>query len=562
MLRRLSLLLLIITIYSVVIMTATAQNDEDTCSSITTAALEATRNSCAAMNNNHACYGNSFILTLTRDETVAEDFVTPGDQIALQRVDSFQLSALDPVENVWGVAQIRALVTRSDSSLGNAELLLFGDVRVGNEVDNRERLMAVVSSDIDGINVNLRLRPEADSFVLGTVEPRQDVTAVGRLADNSWLRLLDTDKNIVGWAEASLIEVDGDIETLTADDTLSDYYGAMQVISLENGGNTVDGGDCSRVNQSGLLIQTPQGPATVRFDINEVTVDILPSGEDSTVLIETQPDGLGISVFGGAAYVEGNAGGGYVVAEGATVSVSDSAGGVVTSPVPYDPTTVGAIWGETGTVSVAEPATDSEITVTSDIFTGNDDVEEEQSVDTVDTSSDADTPFGFLAVDDGGDGSGAGAPPDNDDDDDDDGGRNRGNTSRGNGNTTGGGETTGSDTQGAFTTTASDTDGKADGDNAPGDDTTGGNTTGGQTTTTNGAPTTTTTTTGGDVTTTTTGAPTTTTTTTTTDGGGTGGVNGGDNGGDVDGGGVNGGGVNGGDVDGGGVNGGGVNGGG
>ncbi|MEL6273317.1 MAG: SH3 domain-containing protein, partial [Chloroflexota bacterium] len=247
--RRLILFFLIISVYGVIITTVTAQEREEaTCSAITVAALETTRSSCSAMNNNHACYGNNFVVSLTRDDEVASDFVVPGDQIALQRVESFQLSALDPVENVWGVAQIRALVARSDSSLGNAELLLFGDVTVGNDVDDRERMLAVVAPTEDDLNVNLRLQPETDSFVLATIEPGQNLTAVGRLADNSWLRLIIPEKNVVGWVEADLIELGGDIELLTADDALSDYYGAMQVISLENGGAAGENG-CGRTNQ-------------------------------------------------------------------------------------------------------------------------------------------------------------------------------------------------------------------------------------------------------------------------------------------------------------------------
>lgn len=72
------------------------------------------------------------------------------------------------------------------------------------------RQPARVQSDI---NLNLRSAPNTDSPTLMTLQPRTDLTAIGRTRDGGWVQVA-TDDDIVGWVAATYIELSGSPDDL------------------------------------------------------------------------------------------------------------------------------------------------------------------------------------------------------------------------------------------------------------------------------------------------------------------------------------------------------------
>lgn len=131
--------------------------------------------------------------------------------------------------------------------------------------------------------INLRLVPNVKAGVIGTAKPSQKVTAVERLADNSWLRVKVADSDLTGWVKTDLVAGKGDFSTLNVVDGTQPNYGPMQAFTFKTGSKTQN---CAEVPQDGLIIQTPEGSGEVQLWINQVVVKL-----GSTIYFEAQSGG-------------------------------------------------------------------------------------------------------------------------------------------------------------------------------------------------------------------------------------------------------------------------------
>ncbi|MBI5667874.1 MAG: SH3 domain-containing protein [Chloroflexi bacterium] len=263
------------------------------CPALVQQALQATDQLCDGTGRNQACYGHARLDAQFHADGPSLTFDQPGDLVDVTAIQSLHLSPMEIATGNWGVALMRLQANLPASQPNDVTLLTFGDVKIQNAVKQPTRLTVVTGSDY----VNVRLLPTVRAGVVESLAPNQTVTAVERVADNSWLRVEVPDSDITGWVNASLLVPQGDINTLNVAEPRQPYYRPMQAFYFESHD---DQSACPEVPTSGLLIQTPEGVGEVKLLINEVNIQL-----GSTVFFETQPGNvLTVSTLEGHARVE------------------------------------------------------------------------------------------------------------------------------------------------------------------------------------------------------------------------------------------------------------------
>ena len=244
-------------------------------------ALAATDANCDSLSRDQACYGHALLSAAWQMGAVPLNFEAEGDTVNLSQIQSLKLSGLDVESGTWGVALMALRANLPSTQPDDVTLLAFGDVALANNV------LSPTSAEVQVRTreyVNVRLGPSAQVGVAGVLAPGQTVTAVERLADNSWLRVRLPDSDETGWLFADLVTSQADLASLNVSDRNAAYYEPMQAFYFESG---ADIGEFERVPASGLLIQTPEGAGEVQLLINEINIQI-----GSTVYFQAQPNGM------------------------------------------------------------------------------------------------------------------------------------------------------------------------------------------------------------------------------------------------------------------------------
>lgn len=323
------LLIIILTILgSIIILHAQEDCDVEDAEKV----IEVVTNVCENIGDNQICYGNFEVGTDWLDDFDEFDlldiiFETPGDVTDVEYIKSLYLSALDPEEDTWGIAQLR-LLTPSRTGAQELNLLLFGDVEVENAVEPTRK----IDLQVGEASSHVRNLPSVNSIILQGAYPESTLIGVGRLEDNSWVRV-ETERGIVGWIATNLVSPinEGEsIEDLEIQDDTSPYFGPMQAFVFEQGA----GSACGNLNTDGLVIQTPQGPANVNVSINGVNIDLIPVGENgAAAYIETGDNGTTISQIAGNSLIT-SGGTTYHMSPGEQTTIGAS--GIPSIPNTYD----------------------------------------------------------------------------------------------------------------------------------------------------------------------------------------------------------------------------------
>ncbi|MCU0512839.1 MAG: SH3 domain-containing protein [Anaerolineae bacterium] len=288
--------------------TPEATPEADECPAIVAQALDRTRQDCTGVQDNEACYGNIFLNIVPQTGVNAADiqFGNPGDTVDIVKVRSLTLSPMDITRDVWGVALIQAQLKNDvpqgpppaataaatdDDVTQDVTFLLFGDTALQQDVP---LLNATARA-----TVNVRSTPETGSR-LGSLAPGEAVILRGRLADNTWLLVTLADLSLAGWVAARFLEIEGDLATLDiVEPEQAQPQGPMQAFVFQSG---VNDAPCDAAPNSGMLVQTPEGVASVTISIDEVTIQL-----NATAFIQAQPDGtMSVTALDGTARVEAN----------------------------------------------------------------------------------------------------------------------------------------------------------------------------------------------------------------------------------------------------------------
>lgn len=271
---------------------AAAQIDDDTCRAFVQETVELTRESCGATGLNMICYGHPALEWEPRAGE-ASAFASAGDQVSLALLQSLTGRPFDVTAGTWGMALLRLRTDLPDQAL---QMLVFGDVTLQNLSDAAADFLslAVVVSEPTG--ANLRERPAADAPLVRALYSGDTLTAIGRLADGSWLRLPD------GWVAADLIRSRFDLNLLPvfeADTPAPEVLLApMQTFRFRTG---FEDAPCLGAPDSGILLQTPPGATNGFVVVNGAPLDFL-----GTLFLQTTNEGRTVlSVLEGSAFYDG-----------------------------------------------------------------------------------------------------------------------------------------------------------------------------------------------------------------------------------------------------------------
>jgi hypothetical protein len=276
----------------------------DACPMLVQQALNLTELNCDATSTNEACYGFIDIDAETRSSNIR--FVNPGDIVQVLELQGVQLSPMDIQNGLWGlmVMDVEANTTDGSVALDNVQIVLFGDTQLR---DASRFVQVTALSDID-----IYEKPGMDSSVISTLAKDDSIIVNSQLEDGSWLRVRfnepETGNSLIGWLQTELVTTVSDLsilQTLTLEqaaqvpDDLSVQYGPMQAFIFESGQKDAP---CAEAPNSGMMIQTPEGAASVTFVMDEVVVTM-----NGTGVITAQADGnMSVIVVDGEATVEAN----------------------------------------------------------------------------------------------------------------------------------------------------------------------------------------------------------------------------------------------------------------
>lgn len=274
---------------------ATEEPAAPSCPDIVADALTITREGCVNVGQDQLCYGH---LVLDAQLLNADDQTSrlelPGDRVDVVLIDNLSLAGLDVNTGTWGVAlaELQADIPQADQS--NVTLLLFGDV----SLDNAAPLLSLDITD----NVPYFDYPEIGSNALGRLEVGAIISANGRFG-NDWLRVrVSNEPDGLGWVLADSVTVKGDLEDLREIDPDSQdpsddlNFGPLQAFYFASGR---DDSPCAEAPNSGLLIQTPEGEATVTIWLDEVVIEL-----NATAFVQADASGnLTVNVLEGEATV-------------------------------------------------------------------------------------------------------------------------------------------------------------------------------------------------------------------------------------------------------------------
>ncbi len=304
------------------------------CAEIVRAALVATDRLCEGTGRNQVCYGHNILDAQPQPNVGQLDFTQEGDIVNVDKVQALRLSGMDVASEVWGVALMRLQASLPDSLTGhNITLLVFGDV----ELENQMTLAPSLDATVQGTHhVNVRQGPSFGTQVIGSLDPGQTVTANGRLADRSWVRIALPDNGGTGWVAGWLLTITAGIDNLDVVEPGAPHYGPMQAFYFQSGAQDAV---CQEAPDSGLLIQTPEGVGEVTLLINEVNIQL-----GSTVYFQAQPGkDMTVRVVEGSARV-GAAGKAYRAIAGSQITVplneNLEPAGPPNPPAAYDMTDV------------------------------------------------------------------------------------------------------------------------------------------------------------------------------------------------------------------------------
>ena len=271
MMQRITLLLVGLLIPIIFPVHSAIAQDSGTCEQIVESALQSTDEQCEQIGDNRACYGHSLVEAIPQSVATPIRFATPGDQADLIQLQTLRVSELDLTNGFWGIALMQLLVQMPDAGLSQASLLIFGNVEVTYD--------AATTSSGDGIwieaqrpDVSIYERPVPGSASIQQLWFGQGLTATGRLADDSWLRIEVPGTGAFGWVNANDVKSNEDLASLPIVDVQEPRIGPLQVFQLETG---VDpDSPCDNAPPNGMLVQTPEGVAEVTFLVNEVDIQM------------------------------------------------------------------------------------------------------------------------------------------------------------------------------------------------------------------------------------------------------------------------------------------------
>jgi outer membrane biosynthesis protein TonB len=249
--------------------TTTARQSGDLCPEVARQALLTAETQCDGTRRNEICYGHMQLEAQPQPYIEEFNFDVAGDIVGVPDLQSLRLSQVDLNTQSWGIALMRLQASLPDNAPidQNVTLILFGDTTLENAAPVMPQVPVTVAITR---NANIRQGPSLNTYVVGSASPDTTLTATGRLADGTWLRVRHPDTGVNGWVSADLLSTSDDLSQLDVVEAGDVYYGPMQAFYFQSGPSP----DLCEKTPNGMLIQTPEGVATVSFLVNEIDIQL------------------------------------------------------------------------------------------------------------------------------------------------------------------------------------------------------------------------------------------------------------------------------------------------
>jgi hypothetical protein len=250
-------------------------------------ALARAGSACLNTGRDQLCHGNGSVTAAGFGGDVLAS--QEGTILAAESVQTLTLAGSEE----YSVALLRVQGALSTNDQRNMTFLAFGDVMLENLVEPNAELLITATGTL-----NVRELPSDTAPILAQVSVRESLTAIGRLADNSWFRVIvpgegDTG-DIIGWVVASSITTLGNLNALNQVDPNLPHRNPFQEFRVQT---AADDAPCAGTPESGLLLQTPNVTTPVRFSINDILINVA-----GTIFLQANPD-LVMHVLDGEAIV-------------------------------------------------------------------------------------------------------------------------------------------------------------------------------------------------------------------------------------------------------------------
>jgi hypothetical protein len=305
------LFLLGVLLFAIVMVTSAQEVTEEpdpsdlTCPEVVSTAIDLTKQLCTGevLNENEACYGYSDIEATGRPGIDELNFKEPGDRTSLSDFRSVELSEYDAITAQWGVMVVELQIL-DETTPEDIQIVMFGNTQFSDGVHFAD----VITNEA----VTVLTLPDDTSDIVAEVAADTTLTANAQLEDTSWLRVrleIEDSGYELGWIQTDSISPieDADLEALQAlseeealnPDAVVPNFGPMETFVLQTGKGDAP---CEEAPNSGLLIQTPEGVASVTIRMNELVISL-----DGSTYLQAEADGdFSVNVLDGSAIVESN----------------------------------------------------------------------------------------------------------------------------------------------------------------------------------------------------------------------------------------------------------------
>jgi hypothetical protein len=268
---------------------------DDTCPAMVEQALETVDDTCAELNRNEACYGNTHVTATGWDDADLTTFTSPGDLSDIAEMALLTTLPFNLDENTWGIAMLALQADLPDTLPGqNVTFVVYGDAELQSEVTPADLAASPPSCSASATGgINLRSGPGTGYAITGGLADGDEVIVDGRNEAGDWIHISER-----AWVYTPLLTIDCDLQTLMvleAQSTGTAYTHPMQAFRFTSGIGKLA---CDEVPRDGMLIQAPTN-TVVHFLINGVRIDV-----GSTALLNVrEDDALKISNFDGTVSV-------------------------------------------------------------------------------------------------------------------------------------------------------------------------------------------------------------------------------------------------------------------
>jgi len=265
-----------------------AQNNAVTCPTVVQESFTATELLCESVPDGQACIGNGVVTSTPLDGATVQ-FANPGEFATLADLQRIQTETFVGSNDqlTWTSVSGKLLASTPNGEPGIVDMLIFGDTVVSNaleQADNAPASVGVLPATVAaGGGVIVRQEPQVNSNNIWQLLNGESVQAIGRSADNQWVRILIPSPNGgAGWAFGQFITIDGGRELLpfhtnsspipevSAIQTTASLK-PMQSFRLES---LLTDASCAEVPDSGVILQSASPDQRLLVEVNGVEIRV------------------------------------------------------------------------------------------------------------------------------------------------------------------------------------------------------------------------------------------------------------------------------------------------